>query len=133
MENGEWKETSTEEQNAYRSGETGKIHLQSLLRNLNRLAYGYHDEEGKFHLDEGGIKLIQKFDNEGAIKMIEGGNFNESAALNIAPYIDKLRETEAISESLAKALKNRVKSLEEKNSESSSQSAAEILKNIGES
>jgi hypothetical protein len=106
MENGQWRTTDEKGMAAYRAVETGKLHNQDILRKLNRLSYGYHDETNKFHLDSGGVNLLRKIDNPDIIKQV-GYNMNESAAMNIAPHVDKLVAQGAISPELATAIKNR--------------------------
>lgn len=81
MENGKFRETTDEEHNHIRDIETGKQQLQAFIRNNNRLAYGYHDENGDFHLDEGGIMKLMAIDNKDGHKNME--TMNESAAKHI--------------------------------------------------
>jgi hypothetical protein len=82
MENGQWRETDDRVHNHIRSVETGKMEPQAIVRNVNRLGYGYHDKEGKFHIDAGGLILLRKLDNEGGIKNIKD-RMDESAAQNL--------------------------------------------------
>jgi len=78
MENGRWRETTDKEHHQIRDIETGKQQLQAFLRNNNRLAYGYHDEKGAFHLDEGGLIKLMAIDTPAGHKNME--TMNESAA-----------------------------------------------------
>jgi len=81
MDNGIWRETTDEEHNEIRDVETGKQQLQAFIRNNNRLAYGYHDVTGKFHLDVGGIMKLKAINNMAGLKNLE--TMNESAAKHV--------------------------------------------------
>ncbi|MFA4941061.1 MAG: hypothetical protein WC582_00480 [Patescibacteria group bacterium] len=82
MENGQWRETDDREHNEIRSIESGKMEPQAIVRNINRLGYGYHDKEGNFHIDAGGLILLRKLDNDGGIKNIKD-RMDESAAQHV--------------------------------------------------
>lgn len=79
MEDGAWIEASEKEHLGFRISEVGKMHPQARARSLNRLGYGFHDEDGTFHLDIGGIMTLKTFDTHDGLKQFEG-NLNESAA-----------------------------------------------------
>lgn len=111
IKNGMWEETTKQEQEQFRSVESGKLHQQTMLRNLNRLAYGYHDEQNNFHIDEGGIMLLKKLDNPGAIKQIDY-NMLESTAMHLKPHINNLRNNKTISKELADAIEIRAARIE---------------------
>ena len=87
MEDGRWRETTDKEHNEIRDVETGKQQLQAFIRNNNRLAYGYHDEGGDFHLDVGGVLKLQAINNAPGIKNIE--TMNESAAKHVYDALQK--------------------------------------------
>ena len=92
MENGKWRETTNKEHHEIRDIETGKQQLQAFIRNNNRLAYGYHDAGGTFHLDAGGVLKLQSINNYAGHKNID--TMNESAATHVYQAIisnDKLR------------------------------------------
>lgn len=89
MKNGSWEATSKQESALYRSVEVGKMHLQNIARSLNRLAYGHHDKDGVFHLDEAGIMALKKLDSEGGWKQAKD-NMNESAVKYLDPHVDEL-------------------------------------------
>ncbi|MFA6416585.1 MAG: hypothetical protein WCW61_00135 [Patescibacteria group bacterium] len=93
MENGEWRETSDKEHNDIRDIETGKQQLQAFIRNNNRLAYGYHDKKGEFHLDTGGIIKLQAINSMAGLKNME--TMNESAAKYVYDAIKKNPALEA--------------------------------------
>lgn len=78
MENGKWRETSEKEHVEIRSKETDKMQVQAFLRNNNRLAYGKHDAEGKFHLDVAGIMMLKSVDTDDGHKNMN--TMNRSAA-----------------------------------------------------
>lgn len=92
MENGNWHETTDEEHNHIRDIETGKQQLQGFIRMNNRLAYGYHDVKGDFHLDAGGVLKIKAIDTESGHKNID--TMNESAAKHIYDAIVKDKNSE---------------------------------------
>ncbi|HBA36638.1 TPA: hypothetical protein DCZ15_02055 [Candidatus Falkowbacteria bacterium] len=78
MENGQWRETTDLEHNDIMTTESGKRQQEECIRKDNRLAYGYHDKEGKFHLNVGGVLKLQSMDNaHGHGRM---NTMNESAA-----------------------------------------------------
>ena len=113
MQNGQWVETSEEEQAKFRANEVGKIHPQSIARNINRLGYGYHDEEGKFHIDAGGIMTLQVLDSDTGRENIRR-NLNESAAKHLSDNIDQLKELEKkgiISQQLIDAIEARTETM----------------------
>lgn len=89
MEDGKWRETTDKEHNEIRDIETGKQQLQAFIRNNNRLAYGYHenDKDSTFHLDAGGIIKLRSMNNEAGHKNIE--TMNESAAKYVYDAIKK--------------------------------------------
>jgi|GEM_PF-586927 len=91
-ENGRWRETTNEEHNKIRDIETGKQQLQGFIRNNNRLAYGYHDKSGTFHIDAGGLIKLIGIDTDAGHKSI--ATMNESAAKHVYDAImrdDKLK------------------------------------------
>jgi ABC-type multidrug transport system fused ATPase/permease subunit len=90
MENGSWRETSDREHHQIRDIETGKQQLQAFLRNNNRLAYGYHDKKGDYHLDEGGIIKLMAIDTAAGHKNME--TMNESAAGYIFEALEHNRD-----------------------------------------
>ncbi len=94
MVDGKWEETSDKEHHEIRDIETGKQQLQAFIRNNNRLAYGYHDKGGKFHLDAGGILKLKSIDNEAGHKNIE--TMNESAAKYVYDAIKENPELEKV-------------------------------------
>lgn len=78
IDNGKWRETTNEEHHKIRDVETGKQQLQAFIRNNNRLAYGFHDKGGDFHIDAGGIIKLKAIDNVFGHKNID--TMNENAA-----------------------------------------------------
>lgn len=120
MENGRWRETTNEEHNNIRDIESGKEQLQSFIRNNNRLAYGYHDVQGDFHLDAGGIIKLKSIDNADGHDNMR--TMNESAALHAYQAImkdEKLKSefskpTGKEGKTLLDALKQRLGHLAEK-------------------
>ncbi len=117
MENGQWRETTDREHNEIRDAETGKQQLQAFVRNNNRLAYGYHDINGTFHLDAGGIIKLKAIDNEFGHKNMD--TMNESAAKHIYEAIKKdpklidefSKATDSAGNSLISMLEKRLGSL----------------------
>ena len=79
MKNGRWREMSEKDHYNAVSIETGKIQPRQLLRGVNRLGYGYHDEKGGFHLTRAASILLHKYNNPDVVKRI-GEDLNESAA-----------------------------------------------------
>ncbi|QQG52226.1 MAG: hypothetical protein HY931_02680 [Candidatus Falkowbacteria bacterium] len=96
MDNGKWRETTDKEHHEIRDIETGKQQLQAFIRNNNRLAYGYHDEKGDFHLDLGGILKLQSINNGPGMKNIE--TMNESAAKYVYDAIHKPENAKLLAE-----------------------------------
>jgi hypothetical protein len=96
MDNGKWRETTDKEHHHIRDIETGKQQLQAFIRNNNRLAYGYHDEKGDFHLDLGGILKLQAINNGPGLKNIE--TMNESAAKYVYDAIHKPENAKLLAE-----------------------------------
>ncbi len=96
MDNGKWRETTDKEHHEIRDIETGKQQLQAFIRNNNRLAYGYHDEKGDFHLDLGGILKLQSINNGPGMKNIE--TMNESAAKYVYDAIHKPENARLLAE-----------------------------------
>ena len=95
MEDGKWRETTEAEHHNTRDVETGKQQQQAFIRNNNRLAYGYHDNDAKgtFHLDAGGILKLQALNNAGGHDDIKK-TMNESAAKHIYDALmDKKNDT----------------------------------------
>ena len=87
MENGRWRKTTDKEHHEIRDVETGKQQLQAFIRNNNRLAYGYHDKSGEFHLDVGGILKLRGINNANGFKNID--TMNENAAKYLYDAIKK--------------------------------------------
>ncbi|MFA5000399.1 MAG: hypothetical protein WC545_03500 [Patescibacteria group bacterium] len=78
MEDGQWRETTNLEHNEIMTTESGKRQQEQCIRNDNRLAYGYHDVGGEFHINAGGVLKLQSMDNaHGHGRM---NTMNESAA-----------------------------------------------------
>ena len=78
MDNGEWKEMGDREHNETMMFESGKRQQEACIREDNRLAYGTHDKDGKFHINAGGIMKLQSMNNkDGHGRM---STMNESAA-----------------------------------------------------
>jgi len=129
MQNGMWRESSGDEIDNFRSVEVGKVHPQAIIRSINRLGYGFHDSDGTFHLDKGGLDLLKKLDNEGSISQIKT-NMNESAAKHLLKYVDTLKDSGAISENLMKAIKDRVgeKELSKINSTTRAEANEDLIK-----
>ncbi|HZJ41156.1 MAG TPA: hypothetical protein VFD16_02740 [Candidatus Saccharimonadales bacterium] len=94
MDNGKWRETTNKEHHEIRDVETGKQQLQAFIRNNNRLAYGYHDETGKFHLDAGGVIKLKAINSAAGHKNIE--TMNESAAEHVYKAIKENPKLEAM-------------------------------------
>lgn len=123
MENGAFRETTDEEHFEIRNIETGKLQQQKLSRDANRLAYGYHDKTGKFHIDLGGIMLMQKFDSTDGHGNMR--TMNESAAKHVydaimsnkrLKQIYSTRKSEvADNKTLQKALEDRLGSVANSN------------------
>jgi hypothetical protein len=112
MENGRWRETTDKEHHQIRDVETGKQQLQAFIRNNNRLAYGYHDKTGKFHLDAGGVLKLKAINNLDGFSNIS--TMNESAAkycydaIKEANKNDKLTEfTQAIKDESDEVIKDK--------------------------
>lgn len=108
MENGQWKETSDEDQAKYRHNEIGKMHVQKIVRDINRLGYGRH-EGGDYKMDLGGVMTLKLLDNEGGIKEITN-NMVESTAKNLMTnetLLRKLVKDGEITQKLFTALKER--------------------------
>ncbi|MCX6796402.1 MAG: hypothetical protein NTW06_02795 [Candidatus Falkowbacteria bacterium] len=110
MKDGNWATTDKREQALFRSVEIGKMHLQNIARSLNRLAYGKHDKDGVFHLDEAGIMALKKMDSPGGWKQVTD-NMNESAVKFLDPHVDELYKKGHISEGLTDAVHERAKAL----------------------
>jgi len=114
MENGKFRETTDEEHHNIRGIETGKQQLQAFVRNNNRLAYGYHDKAGTFHLDASGVMMCERLDSDAGHKNIE--TMNESAAKHIYDAIiadrklnDRFKDSQTNdNKSLLDALKGRL-------------------------
>ncbi len=114
MDNGAFRETTDEEHFRIRDIEMGKIQMQGLARNANRLADGRHDEFGDYHIDLGGIMMMMKFDSPDGHSNIR--TMNESKAKHwydaiMSNKVLKERFEEragTVGESLVEALKKRL-------------------------
>ena len=102
--------TTAKESALYRSVEIGKMHLQNIARSLNRLAYGRHDKNGVFHLDEAGIMALKKLDTPGGLDNVKK-NMNESAVKHLAPHVERLHDEKIISKDMRDTIKELAKSL----------------------
>jgi hypothetical protein len=76
MENGKWKEMDAKTHAQYTDGETSKIQLQEMMRKFNRLAYGFHDAGGNFHISANGFINLKKIDSSAGHKNTETMNIN---------------------------------------------------------
>lgn len=76
MENGKWKEMDAKTHAQYTDGETSKIQLQEMMRKFNRLAYGFHDAGGNFHISANGFINLKKIDSNAGHKNTETMNIN---------------------------------------------------------
>jgi hypothetical protein len=111
MKDGEWRQMDHKEHASFVERESIKVHSQDLVRKNGRNAYGYEDETG-YHIDIGGIKILQNLDNENGIKRIME-DMNLSAAKYLATYaakdLQKLQDNKVFSEALVKAILSRAK------------------------
>ena len=109
MKNGQLQESSTREHIAARNGEMFKRHLQYLVRNNNRLAYGKHDKEtGKFYVDEGGLVALKMMDHEKGWKEIQNnGQLNAMQHLNTEANVREMKLA-GISQNLIDAIQLRL-------------------------
>ncbi len=106
MENGQWRKSSQDEQAGFVSSEAVKGHVQDRIRKFGRKAFGQHDENGDFKINEGGVAILRGFDNEKGIRdIIETGN--QSAMEYLAKdeaSLRKLVDAQIVSEKLVNAI-----------------------------
>ena len=76
MKNGKWQEMDDKTHAQYTDAETSKIQLQEMMRKFNRLAYGRHDANGKFHISANGFINLKKIDSDAGHKNTETMNIN---------------------------------------------------------
>ena len=109
MKNGQLQESNTREHIAASNGEMFKKHLQYLVRNNNRLAYGKHDKDtGEFHVDEGGLVALKMMDHlEGHNEIRKNGQFNAMQHLNSDANVREMRLA-GISQDLIDAIQHRL-------------------------
>lgn len=107
MENGEWRKTADREKIFATNNEMFKNHLQSLVRNNNRLAYGKYDESGQWQVSESGLASLKLMDHEkGWGEWEKNGQINAANFLAAKESIQKMREV-GISENMIKAIQTR--------------------------
>jgi len=120
MENGEWRKSTEDEQTAFHSSESQKKSMKGMIGNGGRTAYGYHDTSGAYHVNDGGVALLNSYntkkgleelesnanksamhwlrtDIKGLIKAVKAGNLSESVFARIAKGIEaKDRDAETV-------------------------------------
>lgn len=115
MENGMWREANDQEVAQYSGVETGKMYTQEMVRKFNRLAFGFHDTKGDFHINLGGIEILKNLDSEQGVQEI-GKNMQPNSAQRLVEDkgengLDNLVKRGVISKQLAVAIQERAKPL----------------------
>lgn len=110
MENGRWRETTDAEHAMIRTTETGKLHPQAIMRNVNRLGFGKHKGSGSYELDEAGLLTLKQVDSVGGILQLKQ-NMTESTAQYLVANMEILEKVGIFSGELLDAIKEKAASV----------------------